>query len=47
MRVWEVLIKGTFRPGQIIEMGAEAVAVVVERGRDQNDGPGRESDSVV
>jgi len=30
--IWEVLIKGTFRPGQIIEMGAEAVAVVVERG---------------
>ena len=29
--VWEVLIKGTFRLGQIIEMGAEAVAVVVER----------------
>jgi S-adenosylmethionine:tRNA ribosyltransferase-isomerase len=29
---WEVLIKGTFRPGQILEMGAEAVAVVVERG---------------
>ena len=30
--VWEVLIKGTFRPGQIIEIGAEASAVVVERG---------------
>jgi S-adenosylmethionine:tRNA ribosyltransferase-isomerase len=30
--IWEVLIKGTFRPGQIIEMGAEASAVVVERG---------------
>ena len=30
--IWEVLIKGTFRPGQMIEMGAEAVAVVVERG---------------
>ncbi len=29
--IWEVLIKGTFRPGQILEMGAEAVAVVVER----------------
>ncbi len=29
--VWEVLIKGTFRPGQILAMGAEAVAVVVER----------------
>ena len=29
--IWEVLIKGAFRPGQIIEMGAEAVAVVVER----------------
>ena len=30
--IWEVLIKGTFRPGQMIEMGAEASAVVVERG---------------
>lgn len=30
--VWEVLIKGTFRPGQILEMSAEAVAVVIERG---------------
>jgi S-adenosylmethionine:tRNA ribosyltransferase-isomerase len=30
--IWEVLIKGTFRPGQILEMGTEAVAVVVERG---------------
>ena len=30
--IWEVLIKGTFRPGQIIEMGSEASAVVVERG---------------
>ena len=30
--IWEVLIKGTFRPGQIIEMGAEATVVVVERG---------------
>jgi S-adenosylmethionine:tRNA ribosyltransferase-isomerase len=30
--IWEVLIKGTFRPGQIIEMGAEASAAVVERG---------------
>jgi S-adenosylmethionine:tRNA ribosyltransferase-isomerase len=30
--IWEVLIKGTFRLGQIIEMGAEASAVVVERG---------------
>jgi len=30
--IWEVLIKGTFRPGQIIEMGAEASALVVERG---------------
>ncbi len=30
--VWEVLIKGTFRPGQILEMGAEAIAVVIERG---------------
>ena len=30
--IWEVLIKGTFRHGQILEMGAGAVAVVVERG---------------
>lgn len=30
--IWEVLIKGTFRPGQILEMSADAVAVVVERG---------------
>lgn len=30
--IWEVLIKGTFRPGQRIEMGPEAIAVVVERG---------------
>ena len=30
--IWEVLVKGTIRPGQILEMGAEAVAVVVERG---------------
>ncbi len=30
--IWEVLIKGTFQPGQIIEMGAKASAVVVERG---------------
>jgi len=30
--IWEVLIKGTIRPGQIIEMGSEASAVVVERG---------------
>jgi S-adenosylmethionine:tRNA ribosyltransferase-isomerase len=30
--IWEVLIKGTCRPGQIIEMGVEASAVVVERG---------------
>lgn len=30
--IWEVLIKGTCRQGQILEMGAEAVAVVVERG---------------
>jgi S-adenosylmethionine:tRNA ribosyltransferase-isomerase len=30
--VWEVLIKGTFRPGQILEMSAGAVAVVIERG---------------
>jgi S-adenosylmethionine:tRNA ribosyltransferase-isomerase len=30
--VWEVLVKGTFRPGQIIEMGKEASAAVIERG---------------
>ena len=30
--IWEVLVKGTFRPGQIIEMGTEASAVVIERG---------------
>jgi len=30
--VWEVLIKGTYRPGQILEMGTEASVVVVERG---------------
>ena len=30
--IWEVLIKGTFRSGQIIEMGVAASAVVVERG---------------
>lgn len=30
--IWEVLIKGTFRPGQVIKMGAQASAVVVERG---------------
>ena len=30
--IWEVLIKGTFQPGQIIEMGAEASAEVIERG---------------
>ncbi len=30
--IWEVLIKGTFRPGQVIEMGANVSAVVVERG---------------
>ncbi len=30
--IWEVLIKGTFSPRQIIEMGAEASAVVIERG---------------
>jgi S-adenosylmethionine:tRNA ribosyltransferase-isomerase len=29
--IWEVLVKGTLRPGQIIEMGTEAVAVIVER----------------
>jgi S-adenosylmethionine:tRNA ribosyltransferase-isomerase len=29
---WEVLIKGTFRPGQTIEMDAAASAVVIERG---------------
>jgi S-adenosylmethionine:tRNA ribosyltransferase-isomerase len=30
--IWEVLVKGTLRPGQILEMGAGALAVVVERG---------------
>lgn len=30
--IWEVLVKGTFRPGQMIEMDPEASAVVVERG---------------
>jgi S-adenosylmethionine:tRNA ribosyltransferase-isomerase len=30
--IWEVLIKGTFRPGQTLDLGVEAVAVVVERG---------------
>ncbi len=30
--IWEVLIKGTFRTGQVIEMGEDAVAVVLERG---------------
>ena len=30
--IWEVLIKGTFRPGQVIEIGADASAVVIERG---------------
>jgi S-adenosylmethionine:tRNA ribosyltransferase-isomerase len=30
--IWEVLIKGTLRPGQIIEMGSETSAVMVERG---------------
>lgn len=30
--IWEVLVKGTFRPGQIMELGAETSAVVVERG---------------
>jgi S-adenosylmethionine:tRNA ribosyltransferase-isomerase len=29
---WEVLIKRALRPGQILEMGAEAIAVVIERG---------------
>ena len=29
--IWEVLIKGTCRPGQSVEMGSEACAVVVER----------------
>jgi S-adenosylmethionine:tRNA ribosyltransferase-isomerase len=27
--IWEVLVKGTFRPGQILELGVEVVAVVV------------------
>ena len=30
--IWEVLIKGTFRPGQLIELAAGASASVVERG---------------
>ena len=30
--IWEVLIKGTFRTGQVIEMDGDAVAVVLERG---------------
>ena len=30
--IWDVLLKGTFRPGQIIEMDAGASAVVLERG---------------
>jgi S-adenosylmethionine:tRNA ribosyltransferase-isomerase len=30
--IWEVLIKGTFRPGQMIEMDAGVSAVVIERG---------------
>ena len=30
--IWEVLVKGTLRSGQILEMGAGALAVVVERG---------------
>jgi S-adenosylmethionine:tRNA ribosyltransferase-isomerase len=30
--IWEVLIKGTYRPGQVLEMGTEASVVVVERG---------------
>jgi len=30
--VWEVLIKGTYRPGQVLEMGPEVSVVVVERG---------------
>ncbi|HMF84862.1 MAG TPA: tRNA preQ1(34) S-adenosylmethionine ribosyltransferase-isomerase QueA [Nitrospiraceae bacterium] len=29
--IWEVLIKGTYRPGQVLEMGSEASVVVVER----------------
>jgi S-adenosylmethionine:tRNA ribosyltransferase-isomerase len=29
--IWEVLIKGTFRPGQMIEMDAGVSAVVIER----------------
>lgn len=29
--IWEVLIKGRCRPGQVIKMSAEAVATVVER----------------
>ena len=30
--IWEVLVKGTLRSGQILEMGAGALAAVVERG---------------
>ena len=30
--IWEVLMKGTFRPGQVIEMGSGGSALVVERG---------------
>jgi S-adenosylmethionine:tRNA ribosyltransferase-isomerase len=29
--IWEVLIKGTFRPGETLDLGVEVVAVVVER----------------
>lgn len=32
--IWEVLLKGTFRPGQVIEIGTDASAVVVARGAD-------------
>lgn len=32
--IWEVLLKGTFRPGQVIEIGTDVSAVVVARGAD-------------
>ena len=38
--IWEVLIKGTFRPGQILEMGSEASVVVVERSEERRVGKG-------
>lgn len=32
--IWEVLLKGTFHPGQVIEIGTDVSAVVVARGAD-------------